>query len=156
MRLRALAHEEHRRSRELVVLAKGAHLIDMDTLLLSRGCEPHVRLGRTTCRLERCRLPLRRRRRDRRVRSLDDAAASAWAGTLVDRLRREAESLPEVRVLGPAPAPIARLRDRFRYHVQAMGRDEAQLHDLVRRATATLQTPDKVAWIVDVDPVEML
>ena len=73
MRLRALAHEEHRRSGELVVLAKGAHLIDMDTLLLPRGCEPHVRLGRTTRRLERCRLPLRRRRRDRRVRSLDDA-----------------------------------------------------------------------------------
>ena len=62
----------------------------------------------------------------------------------------------DARAFAPAPAPIARLRDRFRYHVQAMGSDETALRDLVRRATATLQTPDKVAWIVDVDPVEML
>jgi primosomal protein N' (replication factor Y) len=98
------------------------------------------------------------------VRSLDEQAASNWAAHIADRLRHEADALgaaggaaePTIRVLGPAPAPIARLRDRFRYHVQAMGRDEAALRDLVRRATATLQTPDSVAWIVDVDPVEML
>ena len=96
------------------------------------------------------------------VRSVDEQAAANWAEHIAARLRQEAASpaeatdQPSLRVLGPAPAPIARLRDRFRYHVQAMGRDEATLRDLVRRATATLQTPDKVAWIVDVDPVEML
>ena len=97
------------------------------------------------------------------VRSIDEQAAANWAEHIASRLRQEAAASPAeandpptLRVLGPAPAPIARLRDRFRYHVQAMGRDEAQLRDLVRRATATLQTPDKVAWIVDVDPVEML
>ena len=98
------------------------------------------------------------------VRSIDEQAAANWAEHIAARLRQEAGEAaalstadpPSIRVLGPAPAPIARLRDRFRYHVQAMGRDEAQLRDLVRRATATLQTPDKVAWIVDVDPVEML
>jgi hypothetical protein len=36
------------------------------------------------------------------------------------------------------------------------GADGDVLRDIVRRATATLQTPDNVAWIVDVDPVEML
>ena len=90
------------------------------------------------------------------VRSLDDAAASAWAGTLVDRLRREAESLPEVRVLGPAPAPIARLRDRFRWHLQLHGPDGVALRALVARATAGLKTPENVAWIIDVDPVDMM
>ena len=98
------------------------------------------------------------------VRSIDEQAAADWAAHIATRLRQEAAGAAatpaadpsSIRVLGPAPAPIARLRDRFRYHVQAMGRDEAQLRDLVRRATATLQTPDKVAWIVDVDPVEML
>jgi primosomal protein N' (replication factor Y) len=59
-------------------------------------------------------------------------------------------------VLGPAPAPIARLRDRFRWHLQMQGGDGDILRDIVRRATATLQTPDSVAWIIDVDPVEML
>jgi hypothetical protein len=40
--------------------------------------------------------------------------------------------------------------------VQVHGADGDVLRDLVRRATATARTPDEVAWIVDVDPVEML
>jgi hypothetical protein len=40
--------------------------------------------------------------------------------------------------------------------VQAHGPEAGPLRDLVRRATATVQTPNEVAWIVDVDPVEML
>jgi primosomal protein N' (replication factor Y) len=90
------------------------------------------------------------------VRSIDERAASDWAGHVVERLRREAEGRPEIRVLGPAPAPIARLRDRFRWHLQVHGPDGAALRALVVRATAGLRTPDNVAWIVDVDPVEML
>jgi primosomal protein N' (replication factor Y) len=90
------------------------------------------------------------------VRSLDDRAAADWAGHLVDRLRREAEAAAGVRVLGPAPCPIARLRDRFRWHVQVHGTDGAALRELVRRATADLKTPREIAWIVDVDPVETL
>ncbi|NCY03087.1 MAG: hypothetical protein EBX36_09320, partial [Planctomycetia bacterium] len=94
------------------------------------------------------------------VRSLDDRAAAAWAAHLVDRLRREAAGEPEqpagIRVLGPAPAPIARLRDRFRWHAQIHGPDGGRLRDLVRRAFADVRTPDNVAWIIDVDPVEML
>jgi primosomal protein N' (replication factor Y) len=94
------------------------------------------------------------------VRSIDEQAAANWAGTIVDRLRKEVAAMPQdsekIRVLGPAPAPIARLRDRFRWHAQVHGPDGSQLRDLVRRATASLQTPDNVAWIIDVDPVEML
>ena len=94
------------------------------------------------------------------VRSIDEQAAENWAGNIVDRLRKEVAAMPQdsdkLRVLGPAPAPIARLRDRFRWHAQVHGPDGSQLRDLVRRATASLQTPDNVAWIIDVDPVEML
>ena len=90
------------------------------------------------------------------VRSVDERAASDWAGNVADRLRQEATTMPVVRVLGPAPAPIARLRDRFRWHVQVHGPEGVALRDLVARATASLKTPDDVAWIIDVDPVEML
>jgi primosomal protein N' (replication factor Y) len=90
------------------------------------------------------------------VRGAVEQAAADWAGHLADRLRAEAAGDPGIRVLGPAPAPIARLRDRFRWHVQAHGPEAGPLRDLVRRATATVQTPNEVAWIVDVDPVEML
>jgi primosomal protein N' (replication factor Y) len=94
------------------------------------------------------------------VRSIDEQAAMNWAGHIADRLRKEVAAsgaaAAGVRVLGPAPAPIARLRDRFRWHLQMQGGDGDILRDIVRRATATLQTPDSVAWIIDVDPVEML
>jgi primosomal protein N' (replication factor Y) len=90
------------------------------------------------------------------VRSVDERAAADWAGHLVDRLRAESKDLPEVRVLGPAPAPITRLRDRFRWHLQVHGPDGPSLRGLVVRATEGLKTPDAVAWIVDVDPVDML
>ena len=90
------------------------------------------------------------------VRSIDERAASEWAGHLVERLRRAAEGMPEIRVLGPAPAPIARLRDRFRWHLQVHGPDGEALRPLVARATAGLKTPDDVAWIIDIDPVDML
>jgi primosomal protein N' (replication factor Y) len=90
------------------------------------------------------------------VRSLDERAAADWAGHVAARLRREAADTAGLRVLGPAPAPITRIRDRFRWHVQVHGADGDRLRDLVRRATAGLVTPDGVAWIIDVDPVEML
>jgi len=91
------------------------------------------------------------------VRSHREEAAAAWAGTLADRLRVAVAAGEEgIRVLGPAPAPIARLRDRFRWHLQVHGPDGERLRALVLQATAGLRTPDDVAWIIDVDPVEML
>jgi primosomal protein N' len=51
---------------------------------------------------------------------------------------------------------MARLRERFRYHLQVHGPDGPALRALVGRATTCLKTPDGLAWIVDVDPVEML
>jgi primosomal protein N' (replication factor Y) len=90
------------------------------------------------------------------VRSLQDQAAADWAEHLADRLRKAAGDDPAIRILGPAPAPISRIRDRFRWHLQVHGPDGAGLRELVQRATAGLKTPADVAWIVDVDPVEML
>ncbi len=90
------------------------------------------------------------------VRSLHERAAADWAGHVVERLRQASEGMPLIRVLGPAPAPIARLRDRFRWHLQVHGPDGAALRELVGRATAGLRTPDEVAWIIDVDPVDMM
>ncbi len=91
------------------------------------------------------------------VRGVDERRVADWAGTLVDRLRAGAEPLAgSVRVLGPAPAPIPRLRERFRWHLQVHGPDGPALRQLVQRAVAGLKTPDGIAWIVDVDPVEML
>jgi primosomal protein N' (replication factor Y) (superfamily II helicase) len=61
-----------------------------------------------------------------------------------------------VRILGPAPAPMAKLRGNFRYQIQLHSTDGGLLRDLVRRVTAELKDPEGVAWIVDVDPIDMM
>jgi primosomal protein N' (replication factor Y) (superfamily II helicase) len=60
------------------------------------------------------------------------------------------------RVLGPAPAPIAKLRGRHRFQLQVQGPDADLIRAALREATTGLKTPDEVQWIVDVDPIDML
>jgi primosomal protein N' (replication factor Y) len=60
------------------------------------------------------------------------------------------------RVLGPAPAPFPKLRGRYRFQIQVQGPDGQQLRDAVREATADLHPPERVQWIADVDPLDML
>jgi len=59
-----------------------------------------------------------------------------------------------VRVLGPAEAPIARIKDRYRCHALVKAPDSATLH----RALAPLDRAGArgVTLIVDVDPVSLL
>ena len=60
------------------------------------------------------------------------------------------------RVLGPAPAPFARLRGKYRFQIQLQGHDGERLRAAVRQATADLKPPEDVQWIVDVDPLDMM
>ena len=62
----------------------------------------------------------------------------------------------DARVLGPAPCPFARLRGKYRFQIQTQGPDGDKLRAAVAAATADLEPPDDVQWIVDVDPVDML
>jgi primosomal protein N' (replication factor Y) len=60
-----------------------------------------------------------------------------------------------VRVLGPAPAPLARLRNRYRFHVLVRAEDRAALRPgLLAVARAGFDRRARVA--IDVDPVSML
>jgi primosomal protein N' (replication factor Y) len=90
------------------------------------------------------------------VRSAVDEAAADWAKHLVERLSKSAQGNESIRILGPAPAPISRIRDRYRWHLQIHGPNSELLRDLVSRSMAGLKTPQEVVWVVDVDPVEML
>jgi primosomal protein N' (replication factor Y) len=69
-----------------------------------------------------------------------------------------------VQILGPAPAPLARLRGKHRWRVTLKARDGAGLHAtaratidaLERPATAADRLPAGVALTVDVDPYDLL
>jgi primosomal protein N' (replication factor Y) len=91
------------------------------------------------------------------VRGESERASQALADELARRLhetpQRESNA---IRILGPAPAPMAKLRGHFRYQLQLQAPDGELLRSVVRRATAGLKPPDNVAWTVDVDPLDMM
>jgi primosomal protein N' (replication factor Y) len=96
------------------------------------------------------------------VRGEQNDTTRAAADELARRLRAAQPAGNEqpdgnaVRILGPAPAPFARLRGKFRYQLQLQSSDSERLRDIVRRATGYLSMPGDVAWIADVDPLDMM
>ncbi|MEQ1498331.1 MAG: primosomal protein N' [Novosphingobium sp.] len=63
-----------------------------------------------------------------------------------------APNLPDVMVLGPAPAPLALLRGRYRYRLLINARRSAQLQDVIRAWLGQLQFAQGVRVAVDIDP----
>jgi primosomal protein N' (replication factor Y) len=91
------------------------------------------------------------------VRGDRESATKAFSEEIARQLRNQAKIAPtDVRILGPAPAPMAKLRGNFRYQIQLHSTDGQLLRDLVRQVTAQLKDPEGVAWIVDVDPLDMM
>jgi primosomal protein N' (replication factor Y) len=88
-----------------------------------------------------------------RVSALDERRARACVDELA-RVARQAASA-EVEILGPSPAPIARLRSHYRFRLMARSKTRGPLR---RVLIAVLQAKIErgVRRIVDVDPVSML
>ena len=91
------------------------------------------------------------------IRGPKEQAAAEFAAGVAERLETcLAEQEAGARILGPAPAPFARLRGKYRFQIQVQGPDGEKLRAGVGRATADLRPPEQVQWIVDVDPLDML
>lgn len=88
------------------------------------------------------------------VSAEDAAAARAAAERLGEALRAEIPG--DGVVLGPAPAPIARVKDRSRFQLLVKGAARKALNQAVRRAVAGLVLPEGVRVEVDVDPQSLL
>ena len=54
--------------------------------------------------------------------------------------------------LGPAAAPFAKLRGKYRFQIQLQAVDGDRLRAGIRRAITDLKPPDEIQWIVDIDP----
>ncbi|MCW1427950.1 primosomal protein N' [Novosphingobium sp. JCM 18896] len=82
------------------------------------------------------------------VSSEDEAeardAARAIGGT--------APNLPDVLILGPAPAPMALLRGRYRYRLLINARRSAEVQKIVREWLGRFDFPQGVRVNVDIDP----
>ncbi len=93
------------------------------------------------------------------IRGVIEEVTEAVADSLVARLEGAREALGvEVRILGPAPPPIAKLRGKFRFHILLQSKDPTELGNTIRRATESFTIPDKddVQYVVDIDPMDML
>jgi primosomal protein N' (replication factor Y) (superfamily II helicase) len=84
----------------------------------------------------------------------DQGSEASGQRSAISHQQSAAES--QVRVLGPAPAPFAKLRGQYRFQIQLQGADGDLLHAVVRKAAEGLEPPENVQWIVDVDPVDMM
>ncbi len=91
------------------------------------------------------------------ARGPNDQQASAFIDQVAERFRQLAEGAASpVRTLGPAPAPMAKLRGNYRYHLQAQCLDADELRRFVRELRKTLTPPAEVQWVADLDPWDMM
>lgn len=63
---------------------------------------------------------------------------------------------PGIKVLGPAPAPIARAHGYYRWQILLRGQGVPQMNLLLKRVTAGLRPPKGIQIVVDADPISML
>ncbi len=91
------------------------------------------------------------------ARAEDESLARGYAEQVGSALREGMSRVdPAARVLGPAPAPIAKLRGQYRYHLHVQAADGVELRGVGADVTAGARPPAGVIWTVDIDPVDMM
>ncbi|MGB3738474.1 MAG: primosomal protein N' [Pontixanthobacter sp.] len=81
--------------------------------------------------------------------SSEDEAEAKEAARAIGGTR---PSITDVMILGPAPAPMALLRGRYRYRLLINARRSAQVQDIIRDWLGALDIPRGVRVSVDIDP----
>ena len=81
--------------------------------------------------------------------SSEDEAEAREAARRIGDARPQVDDLM---ILGPAPAPMALLRGRYRYRLLMNARRSVQLQDVIRRWLGSIDHPPGVRVGVDVDP----
>jgi primosomal protein N' (replication factor Y) len=75
---------------------------------------------------------------------------------MLGRLRAGSTTPVELRILGPAEAPVFRLKGYYRFHFQLQSPSPATLHQLLRGVLPSSRTPSGVEFTLDIDPLNML
>jgi primosomal protein N' (replication factor Y) (superfamily II helicase) len=83
-----------------------------------------------------------------------EANVQSYMDGLGDGLRAEAD--PSVRILGPAPAPVTKIRNLYRFHLQLRCPKSKPLQTLASAIGRRYAPPEGVEVAVDVDPISML
>lgn len=93
------------------------------------------------------------------IRGSEERATEAFSEKIVEKLEAvRTLKGAEVRILGPAPPPMSRLRGKYRFHILLQCADAAVLGGVIRRAREDLKPPAKtdIQFVVDIDPMDMM
>ena len=80
------------------------------------------------------------------VSGKDERAVAYAAKTLASQFQ-----VDDAQILGPAPAPLAKLRDKYRYRL--LVKSNHKMHDNIQKWLSGTNIPSSVRVVVDVDPV---
>jgi primosomal protein N' (replication factor Y) len=88
------------------------------------------------------------------ARGPDEAAVRIYLEALAAALRAAVPS--GVQLLGPAPAPVLKIRNLFRYHLRLRAPSPRPLQVLLHGVTPQFPPPHGIELAIDVDPVSLL
>jgi primosomal protein N' (replication factor Y) len=88
------------------------------------------------------------------ARGANEGAVSTFLKSLAEAF--EARKAGDVRVLGPAPAPIAKIKNLFRFHLQLRATAPRPLQASLHEVLPAFPPPQGVELAVDVDPISLL
>ena len=91
------------------------------------------------------------------VRSESNIQAAQMAEQLADEVKKNAaHQQTELKILGPAPATVEKLRGKYRYHILITASKAEMVQGVLKQVQQSAKPVDGVQWIVDIDPQDML
>jgi len=91
------------------------------------------------------------------ITSAQEQAAIDAANQLASRYRQLCQELGlEVDIMGPAPAPLAKVRDKFRWHILLRSRSHDHLRQLISAVSRQMPRSRKISVAIDVDPASLM
>jgi len=90
------------------------------------------------------------------VRGEDQQRTADFAQQLVDQMTGLVADPAKLRTLGPAPAPITRLRGKYRFHALLISSEPGTLQAQLKQLVERQRNPQGIQWVIDVDPLSLL
>jgi len=85
-----------------------------------------------------------------------EAKTKSLAKRLRDQQSKNTTFRQQIEILGPAPAPIEKLRNRYRWQLLVKGKQTSSLLEFARQAREILPQSRSLRLHIDVDPYNML
>ncbi|MCK4463122.1 MAG: primosomal protein N', partial [Candidatus Omnitrophica bacterium] len=86
------------------------------------------------------------------LRSRNESKTQKAALNLASALKK---NLKDIEVTGPAPAPIARVREYYRWNILLKGKNRSIMSFSLKKALGRIRKPSGVLMAVDVDPISV-